>query len=259
MSDVAVAPGPALAAVRCGGEALDGGQLWVCKTRTLEPYTVYKDSALTVPWPTPIVLDNEGLIHRPIYQPTDSLVRYMLVAPDGQTVLWTADDVPSTVGSVVSINQWQTFIPTWLNYGTPNQLNSGKLFGRFRYTGLTAIEFTIRLDFAFDTVSGDGVWGFGNLPGTTQDYVSSYPIHAVKLAAPGVGPYAGIAIFQGPHLIIPFDGLDVSHAFSATRPFTWTNGDLMRVSGSYRSTPPPSTVVFQGPAFVTGWGTGPQE
>ena len=256
-SDVSVASPPLWRLFDHDGRPLKGGLLFTFRPGSGEPVTVYKDYAQTVPWSNPLVLDSEGRIHRPIFAPSDTRVRYMLTDARQEVLLWDADAPPPNVGTSVPLDHWLSFTPTWLNQGgTPNQLNDGVLTGRYRYTGLTTINFTLRLDFGPNTKSGSSNWAFGEFPRDDASSTAGFPVHAGDASG---GHWGGVATFHSPHAIVVFEGLPdrLPTPFQGTIPFVWGPGCFLRVSGSYTTTPPPlSLPIFIAPSFL-GMPSGP--
>lgn len=81
------------------GEPLGGGLLYFFQAATTTPQTAFQDTALTIPWPNPIVLDASGRV--PMFYLADGNIKIRLTDKSGVTVI-AADNLlvigPSTGG-----------------------------------------------------------------------------------------------------------------------------------------------------------------
>ena len=130
-----------------------------------------------------------------------------------------------------ALTEWATYTPAWTSTGTAPAIGNGTLTGRYCKAG-NLCHFSIYLLAGSTTTFGTGYYQW-SLPATAatlyhlcgaQGYDSSAASVATGLAwvAPTLG-YVEVSAATG------FPALK----WAATSPFTWADGDWVRISGTY--------------------------
>jgi hypothetical protein len=124
---------------------------------------------------------------------------------------------------------WETWTPTWTGATSNPTLGNGTLTGRRHRIG-SIVHFTVRISMGSTTTYGVGGWSV-SMPFTAASLVNNqfvasgnafdlsgnlnYPIHAMH--------------FGGVLFLARNDG----NLVGAASPFTWADGDVLSLSGTY--------------------------
>lgn len=126
------------------------------------------------------------------------------------------------------------YTPGWFGATTNPVIGSGTLIGRYSVTG-RRVTIEILISMGSTTMFGSGIWTFSapfaasNAPqGNPVEYVGScYALNS------GVNFQVGAAFLEPGSSAIKLVFGGASNLASNTNPFTWKNGDYMRISLSY--------------------------
>lgn len=131
-----------------------------------------------------------------------------------------------------------SYAPAWQGATTNPNIGNGTITGFYSRVG-DIVTVSIRLLMGSTTTYGSGAWSFG-LPFSIRSGVMAGFMAYLRDASASVN-YHRIAIIAGPNAIVQaFRGLadaTNSNAMNATTPFTWANGDEIRITGTYIAAP----------------------
>lgn len=129
--------------------------------------------------------------------------------------------------NLLALTTWASYTPTWTSTGTAPAIGNGTLTGRYCKAG-NLCHFSIYLLAGSTTTFGTGYYRW-SLPATVANSYALGGAQGYDSSASSVA--TGITVIAP-----PLDYVEVSAAtgtWAATSPFTWANGDWVRISGTY--------------------------
>lgn len=131
-----------------------------------------------------------------------------------------------------------SYSPSWIGDITNPSIGNGTLVGYYSRVG-NVVTMSIRLVMGSTTTYGSGAWSFG-LPFTSNGGAMHLFVAYLRDTSTSTN-YHRIGIIAGASGIVQaFRGLadgTNSNAMNATTPFTWANGDEIRIAGTYIAAP----------------------
>lgn len=95
MSIATVIPVPIQQFFDNSGLVLNGGKLFSYQAGTSTPQAVYTDSALTIPYSNPLILNSSGRPSGPVYLLTTPAYKFILQDQNGNQI-WSADGIEAS-------------------------------------------------------------------------------------------------------------------------------------------------------------------
>jgi hypothetical protein len=127
-----------------------------------------------------------------------------------------------------AMGEWTAYTPTWGASGGAPSLGNGTLAARYMQVGLT-VFYDIQLTGGSTTTFGTGEWTF-TLPVTANDTTGQ--AGTAFAVDPGNAYHTGAA-FLASTTTLKVAGEGGTSTFTSLAPFTWGNGDSLRLSGFY--------------------------
>lgn len=129
---------------------------------------------------------------------------------------------------------WSTYTPTWTAATTNPNIGNGTRLGRYMQVGKT-VHFVAEITMGSTTTYGSGIWSVGLPPVAAR--TSPGQIALVRASDTSVGvAYDGQAVL-GASSTTPTVSAGNAWLNSVQQgtPFTWANGDILRVFGTYEA------------------------
>lgn len=132
----------------------------------------------------------------------------------------------------LSLAAWTAFTPTWSGSTTNPSLGNGTVDAAYRKCG-SVVLFRITYTFGTTTNFGAGAWGF-TLPAAIPPKVVQ-SASALMVDASASSRFPGSAFLTNAsgvfRVLVPTGGVGASPSV----PFTWADGDILSISGSYET------------------------
>ena len=147
-----------------------------------------------------------------------------------QGQVWTAD-IANQIGAA-----WETWTPTWSSTGTQPVLGNGAIYGRYQRIQKLVMCF-IQLSPGSTTTFGTGVYLF-TYPVTPIAPFVAYQTHGGTSAyfdASAAANYVGYPMYNASSTTTFQMGIVGGTDVTNTAPFTWANGDNLKLSFFYQA------------------------
>lgn len=141
----------------------------------------------------------------------------------------TADQVLAILATGTA--NWSAYTTTWSTSGTQPAIGNGTLAAAFARVGNT-IHFQIALTAGSTTTFGTNPWLF-TMPVTAL--TGTYGVGSARLVDISTGNQYGRYVSMNSTTQVFMLGEAASSFVTATVPFTWANGDLLTLTGTYRA------------------------
>lgn len=193
------------------GDPLSGGKLYVYAAGTTTPVTTYTDDTGTVPNTNPVILDSAGRVPNQIWLTSGATYKFVL-ATSTNVILWTKDDVPGILNSVVFDATNVIYDPPFLgavtsNYSVENKLQQYVSVKDFGAIGNGVIDDTAAIQSAINYLGSINPWPVNSsrgrlrpalyFPAGVYKVSSSININFSSLDVYGDGPESSLIAWYG--------------------------------------------------------------